>query len=134
MPPITDGPSLFASSYSPHPSTFLAESLPSQCDREGQWSGLPRSLSRINSPFRLRLSPDSVCSTASLCMTEMTCCNACLAGADNCRRPDNPNEGSVDDSHMLAMRVGSLAPALPCNSVVLHVPLPACAVLREGHC
>lgn len=57
-----------------------------------------------------------------------------LAGADNCRRPVNPYEGSVDDSHMLAMRVESLVPVLPCNSVVLRIPLPGCTLLREGHC
>ena len=56
-------------------------------------------------------------------MTGMAGCNAILAGADNCRRPVNPYEGSVDDSHMLAMRVGSLVPVLPCNSVVLRIPL-----------
>lgn len=133
MPPITGSPSLFASSYSPHPSAPLAGCLPCRCCWQGEWSGLPRSPSRINSPFRLRLSPGSCFGTASPALTAMTNCCAVWLGPVNCRRPVDANEGSVDDSHVLAMRVGSLAPMHPCNSDTPRSPLPDYVSLaRQG--
>lgn len=130
--PITGRPSLLAPSYSPHPSAPLVGRLPVPLLAVGGWSGLPRSPERIDSPFRLRLSPGSRSDTASRPSTVTTNCFAVLAGANNCRRPVNAYEGSVDDSHALAMRVGSLAPLCPCNSDTSHAPLPDCASLTRG--
>ena len=132
MPAITGGHSLLASSHSPHPSARLAVCLPTRCCWAGEWSGLPRSPNRINSPFRLRLSPGSRGGTAAHTHTAPTDYIAILAGADNCRRPVSGVEGSVNGSHALAMRVGSLAPLPPCNSDASHAPLPAHASLARG--
>lgn len=57
-----------------------------------------------------------------------------LAGADNCRRPVNAYGGSGDDSHVLAMRVGSLASTRPCNSDAKRSPSPDNTLLRARHC
>src|SRR5690606_2100043 len=134
MPPITGDLSLFSSSHSPHPSAPLAVCLPDRCCLSGGLSGLPRSPSRINSPFRLRLSPGSRRGTASHLSTVMTDRFTILVGANNCRRPVCANEGSGDDSHVLAMRVGSLASTRPCNSDVKRSPSPDNTLLRARHC
>ena len=64
----------------------------------------------------------------------MTGCIAILARANNCRRPITGYEGSGDDSHALAMRVGSLASAHPCNSDTWSSPSPDNTLLRARHC
>lgn len=134
MPPITGSHSLLASSHSPHPSARLAVCLPDRCCWPGEWSGLPRSPNRIYSPFRLRLSPGSHVGTATHHPIALTDYAPILAKADNCRRPIRSYEGSVDDSHGLAMGVGSLASACPCNSGTWWSPSPDNTLLRARHC
>lgn len=131
MPPINGSLSLLASSHSPHPSASLAVGLPARCCWSGGWSGLPRSPDRIDSPFRLHLSPDSRCGTATHTSTVLTDCVAVLAEANNCRRPLTRHEGSSDDSRVLAMRVGSLASGHPCSSDTQPLPLPDSASLTR---
>jgi len=75
----------------------------------GEWSGLPRSPFRINSLFRLHLSPGGYRSAAVHSSTGRTNHDAILARANKCRRPIKTYEGSIDDSLKLAMQILSLA-------------------------
>lgn len=134
MLPITGSHSLLASSHSPHPSAPLAVCLPDHVVA-GQASGRDCHVPRVASIPRLGfVSPPAVCGTASPHPTVMTDCIAVLAEANNCRRPVHCDEGSGDDSHVLAMRVGSLASAHPCNSDTWSSPSPDNTLLRARHC
>lgn len=105
-------------------------------DVAGQASGRDCHVPRVASIPRLGFVFPPVVVLVPQRIIPLRCPTTCrfLAKANNCRRPIRSYEGSGDDSHALAMRVGSLASLRPCNSDVWRSPSPDNTLIRARHC